>query len=254
MRERAGDMTRSAPDPSDANGPKYLTIAQELVHAIRTGALQAGARIPSENDIIVTHQVSNTTARRALNWLETRGWIRRRRGSGSYVDPRCVDLSLDRILDFSTSAHLASTTPSTRLLDVRFAEETPLMRIAGEAYAIEGLVCRIERLCLADDVPVMLERRYVSATVCPDLDAHDLTGSLFELYERTYGLVLAEARQDLSVVTLDSGETMDLFELDRPIGALRIQGATLTADGRLVELEDAFYRSDRYRFSVVARR
>lgn len=235
-------------------GPKYLAIARRMIHAIRRGELSAGARVPSENEIIKAHGVSNTTARRALAYLAHQGWIERRKGRGSFVSPRCVDLSLDRILDFETSVSHAGGSPSTRLLGVQFAEETPLLRVAGRTYALEGMVCRIERLCLVDDVPMMLERRYVSAALCPGIDQHDLSGPLYELYENEYELMLAEVHQDLSVVGLDSHPTMALFELDEPVHAIRVQGATILADGRIVELEDAFYRSDRYRFTVVARR
>jgi GntR family transcriptional regulator len=234
--------------------PKYLAIANQLIHSIRKGELAPGARIPSENEIIAASGVSNTTARKALSYLESHGWIRRQRGSGSFVHPRCLDLSLDRILDFDASVLLAGGTPSTRLVSFQSAEETPLLRVAGNTYALEGLVHRIERLSFADGVPMMLEKRYVSAVLCPDIDQHDLTGPLYELYEQTYGLILSEVHQDLSVVTLDSGRTMDQFELDKPIPAIRVQGATLSTDGRIVELEDAFYRSDRYRFTVVAHR
>lgn len=235
-------------------GPKYLAIAQQMIHAIRRGDLPAGARVPSENEIIQAHGVSNTTARRALAYLANQGWIERQKGRGSFVSPRCVDLSLDRILDFNTSVSHAGGTPTTRLLSVQFAEETPLLRVAGRTYALEGMVCRIERLCLVDDVPMMLERRYVSARLCPGIDQHDLARPLYQLYEDEFGLMLSEVHQDLSVVRLDSNPTMALFELGEPVHAIRVQGATILADGRIVELEDAFYRSDRYRFTVVARR
>lgn len=245
--------------PSTANNnrptqPKYLAIANQLIHAIREGELPPGARVPSENEIIAAHGVSNTTARKALSYLGSHGWIRRHRGSGSFVHPRCLELSLDRILDFDASVLLAGGTPSSRVVSFQSAEETPLLRVAGNTYALEGLVHRIERLCFADGVPMMLERRYVRAALCPDIDQHDLAGPLYELYENTYGLILSEVHQDLSVVTLDSGRTMAQFELDQPIPAIRVQGATLSADGQIVELEDAFYRSDRYRFTVIARR
>jgi GntR family transcriptional regulator len=238
----------------EKSSPKYLAIAQQMIHAIRQGELQAGDRIPSENEIILAHDVSNTTARKALAYLANQGWIKREKGRGSFVSPRCVDVSLDRILDFNTSVSLSGGKPTARLLSVQLAEETPLMKIAARTYALEGMVCRIERLCLVNDVPMMLERRYVSATLCPGIEQHDLAGPLYELYEDEYELMLSEVHQDLSVVRLDSQPTMSLFELNEPVHAIRVQGATILADGRLVELEDAFYRSDRYRFTVVAHR
>ena len=60
--------------------PKYFQIRRKIVGSIQRGELPPGAPVPSENEIIERHQVSNTTARKALLELEKEGWVTRVKG------------------------------------------------------------------------------------------------------------------------------------------------------------------------------
>ena len=66
--------------------PKYHRIAQDMIQMIREGNLELGARIPSENEIIRTYGVSNTTARKALQEIEHAGWVVKVKGRGTFVE------------------------------------------------------------------------------------------------------------------------------------------------------------------------
>lgn len=63
----------------------YATICQAIRQEIEQSVLLPGHRVPSESDIIRRFVVSSTTARRALNELETQNFIERRQGRGSFV-------------------------------------------------------------------------------------------------------------------------------------------------------------------------
>jgi len=47
--------------------PKYFQISREIIGRIQRGELPPGAAVPSENELIQKHRVSNTTARKVLN-------------------------------------------------------------------------------------------------------------------------------------------------------------------------------------------
>jgi DNA-binding LacI/PurR family transcriptional regulator len=65
--------------------PLYQAIHSQLKARILSGELEPGSRLPTEKDLAQTHGVSRITATRALNELELGGFIRRVKGSGSYV-------------------------------------------------------------------------------------------------------------------------------------------------------------------------
>ncbi|MBN1435835.1 MAG: GntR family transcriptional regulator [Sedimentisphaerales bacterium] len=64
---------------------KYQVIARNLVDQISNGALSPGERLESENELAVQYGVSRITARQALAVLEKEGYVKRKRGKGTYV-------------------------------------------------------------------------------------------------------------------------------------------------------------------------
>ena len=234
--------------------PKYLQISGDIVGMIRRGELTAGSRAPSENDIIERYKVSNTTARKALAEIELAGWVTRIKARGTFVQRRSVGRSADRILGFTRNMVEAGRVPSTRLLDARVIEAGRSLAINGRRYKLAGPVCRLERLRLADGVPMMKEIRYISAQLCPGIEHKELKGSLYQIYEKDFGLDLAQVDQRLSAVMIDRKREMDLFALTDPVPAFRVEGATFVGKGAILEMEDSLYRGDLYSFSVKARR
>ena len=78
--------------------PKFIAISEEIIEKIKSGELQPGEKIPSENELIKDYQVSNTTARKSLLELEFKGWARRIKGKGTFVLNRTHDHHLLRTL------------------------------------------------------------------------------------------------------------------------------------------------------------
>jgi GntR family transcriptional regulator len=99
---------------------------------------------------------------------------------------------------------------------------------------------------------MMIEVRYISMQFCPGIEAKDFTGSLYDIYEKDYGLHLVEIQQMLSTIMLD-GPTQRFFDLSRPVPAFRVEGVTFCGKEMILEMEDSIYRGDEYRFCVFAR-
>lgn len=232
--------------------PKYYRISREIIERIRTGRLQPGARIPSENELIQEYGISNTTARKVLHEIEAGGWCARVKGKGTFVCEKSVHRSATRILAFTRNMLEAGFTPSTKVLDARRVESGYAATINGRRYVMRGPVYKIHRLRFADEVPMMIEVRYISLEFCPGIETRDFTGSLYEIYEKDYGLHLVEIQQMLSTVMLD-GVTQGFFDLRRPVPAFRVEGVTFCGREMVLEMEDSIYRGDMYRFSVRAR-
>jgi GntR family transcriptional regulator len=232
--------------------PKYYQISQQIIAAIRSGRLKPGMQIASENEIIKEYGVSNTTARRSLQEIERAGWGTRIKGKGTFVTERNVHRSATRILGFTRNMIEAGYTPSTKVLDARKVANGYSGSINGRHYVMPGPAYKIHRLRFADDIPMMLEVRYISMEFCPGIAKQDFTGSLYETYQEHYGLSLVEIQQSLSTIMIDAG-TQRFFDVPEPIGAFRVEGVTFCGKEMILEMEDSIYRGDKYRFSVCAR-
>jgi GntR family transcriptional regulator len=233
--------------------PKYYLIAQDIIQTIQRNDLVPGAKILSENEIIKKYGVSNTTARKSLQEVEHAGWVTKVQGRGTFVRANRVERSADRILSFTKNMLQAGRKPSTKMLDNRILREDYSNVINGRRYTMKRPIFKIHRLRFGDDVPMMLEIRYISMALCPGIDRKDLEEvSLYEIYEQDYNLHLTEVDQMLSIEMLGPG-VKEFFDLAKPTPAFRVEGATFSGKGMIIEMEDSLYRADRYCFAVRAR-
>jgi GntR family transcriptional regulator len=238
--------------PDEKSLPKYFQITREITARIQRGDLQPGSLVPSENEIIDQYQVSNTTARKALHELEKAGWVQRVRGKGTFVSKQTtVERSVSRIFGFTKNMTEAGRKPSTKLLGfhLRYRDHTQVVN--GKEYTLRAPFCEIERLRFADGIPMMKETRYISLQLFPEIHRKNLETSLYETFEKDYGIRLTEINQMLSAVVLD-GELLDVFQVGSNVPAFRVEGVSFCGKEMIAEMENSVYRGDMYRFAVKA--
>lgn len=140
----------------------YLQLADVLREDIAAGRLAPGARLPSETDLIDTHDVSRGTAREAIGILRREGLVLVEHGRGAFV--RTTDLSVvSRATgvdatplpfrdDFVRFVSAAGQQPSIRDLDPNpaAAAATPVELHAAEGAEVE----QTRLLCFIDGRPV----------------------------------------------------------------------------------------------------
>jgi len=67
--------------------PMYRQVTDQIKDAIANGDLRPDALLPSIRELALSLDISVITVKRAYQDLETEGWIRTRRGVGSFVTP-----------------------------------------------------------------------------------------------------------------------------------------------------------------------
>ena len=231
--------------------PKYFQISRGIIERIQRGELPPGSPVPSENEIIEQYRVSNTTARKVLNELEKGTWVTRVKGKGTFVRDFAVLRTINRIFGFTRNMIEAGRKPATRLLGFHLRDGDHTRTINGRPFTLKGPHCEIERLRLADGIPMMWETRYISLGLCPDIHHRNLEQSLYATFGRDYGIHLTEIHQMLSAVVIE-GPALKPFALDHPVPAFRVEGVSFCGPGLIVEMENAVYRGDMYRFSAKA--
>lgn len=235
------------------NVPKYYQISREIIGQIEAGNLVPGGKAPSENEIIERYKVSNTTARKALQELENSGVVTRIKGKGTYILERQIERSASKILSFTKNMVDEGRKPSTKLISLHLFEPEYSISINNRNYHLQGPLCKIQRLRYGDNDPILFETRYISLQFCPDIHKQDLESSLYEIYEKTYGLQLHEVKQELNVMMLDQ-ECIDHFGIKKPVPAFKVDGVTFCGKEMILEMEESVYRGDVYRFNVIAKR
>lgn len=234
------------------NLPLYYQISREIIEKIQTGELVPGMRVPSENEIVKKYEVSNTTARKILNEIERLGWAVKIKGKGTFVQRNTVERSATRILSFTKNMIEAGYTPSTKILEMKEIPSGYSALISGRQYTIKGPVLKIHRLRYANNIPMMMEVRYISKQFCPDIEKQDFSGSLYDnVYEKVYKLRLSEVVQELSAIMMDTG-IKEFFDVTDAVPAFLIEGVTFCGTEMILEMEKSIYRGDKYKFTVRA--
>lgn len=239
-------------------GSKYLTISKEIIRCIESGELQAGDKVPSENELIKTHKISNTTARKSLLEVELNGWATRIKGKGTYVLNRSEDRHLTRVLgsfmavkeSFNDNLIKEGFSPKNIILEKIVIENGISSNINGRHYIIEGAVLKIHRLRFGNDALLKDETRYISMTCCPKINILDMEDAFIKIYEDKYHLKLDEVQRTLGATILHPGESDNYFDSEIPIAVFILDGAIFTTEGKIVEIEKSFYRGDKYKFSI----
>ncbi len=231
--------------------PKYLSIFNSIAARIKNNELIPGTKVPSENEIIKEHNVSNTTARKVLQEIENAGLAVKIRGRGTFVKDVMIERSAAKILSFTRNMIELGLNPSTLLLDYEIIDHQMSINVSGKAYSIPGPIFKLRRLRLANDIPMMHETRFISLKYCPKIWEHDLQDSLYKIYSDKYFLDITKIEQDLSAISLDDYSKAK-FGISKEMVGIKVEGVTFCKRETILEAEESIYRGDKYKFSVQA--
>ena len=240
--------------------PKFISISEAIVDKIKAGDLQPGDQIPSENELIKHFEVSNTTARKSLLDLESKGWVKRIKGKGTYVLNRTPDHHLMRTLGsiyatrrgFHESLIAEGFRPKNLVLEKMILPDGISSEIGGRHFIIEGPVLKIHQLRYADEEIIKDELKYISLTLCPNINRLPTEISYFKVYESTYHLKIEEVKQTLSTEIVQPVARENNFELSNPTAMFILDSAVVCSGQKVVEIERSHYRGDKYKFAIVA--
>jgi GntR family transcriptional regulator len=232
----------------DTYKPKYIQLVDLLRHEILSGNMKGGDKLLSENELRHKYKVSSTTVRKAIDILRNYGLITRIQGIGTFVRERPVQRSLEKILSFTKNMEQVGLKPYTTVLEKRVVKATG---IYAEKLEVEKgkKIFRLRRLRFGDDTPMLLETRYINLSLCPEIYKTNLTGSLYEIYEKRYGIKLFKAKQHLRIAFLKEKEAR-LLECKPGAPSFLVTGVTYSDKDEPVEYEESLYRGDEYDFFV----
>lgn len=238
-------MNRPAQVISEGPRPKHAQL-RDVLADLAVRELGPGALIPSERELMATYDVSRATVRKAIESLIADGLLHRTQGKGTFVVTPRLESRL-HLASFSQDMRRRGLTPSTRLLQIELDDPPPEVVGALELGA-DRAAWRLDRVRLADGQPIALENGWYPRALLPDLDRHDLSGSLYELFAGFYGHTIDSAEQTLW------GETADVStarRLDAPVHTpLLVFRRVSCAAGRPLEYVVSRYRGDRYQLHM----
>jgi GntR family transcriptional regulator len=195
----------------------YVQVRETLRDQIKTGILELGQKLPSEDELAAQFGVSRMTVRQGVSDLTDEGLVYRRRGIGTFVAQFHVERDHNKLTDFFETARAEGFEAEIKLLG-REVVPAKLM-IANELALQENEpVIRIQTLRLANDVPVTIYDEYVPYKLRHELLTEDLQSrTAWQILEQS-GLVIRRAVQKIEARLADEQIAKLLnVEVDSPI-------------------------------------
>ena len=231
--------------------PLYQQIAEDLLTQITEGRLEPGAMLPTEPELCDHYTVSRITIRNAMRELETRGYVSRQRGKGTFVSQSRIRREIGQLISFSREMQAQGRTPASRLLNLQHTAADSAIA-ASLSLRVGDPVWIVERLRLADDQVISCSTSYLNLPRDVYLTPPELSTepSLWALLE-SKGVKIDQGETTVSAVLADL-HYAELLEVAEGAPLLVRDGVNYTTGERLVPVE-AFVvvsRADRYQYSL----
>jgi GntR family transcriptional regulator len=229
--------------------PYYQQLKRILVQEME-GGRREGDLLPSEQELCRRFAVSRTVVRQALGELENDGLVHKVKGKGTYVTGRTLAASfVQQSLGFYESLVHAGHTVRSKTIGLR----TEPCGVALAKLVEVGLgedVVRFDRVRSVDGRPVQVVRTVLPCRLFPGLEELDMTDrSLYQVLADTYGVRPATGRRAIDATALSWEDACHLGAAEGE-PALRVEGATRSAEGVLFEYSVAVSPGDRFRFEI----
>jgi len=171
------------------NKPLYSRIQEYIADLILSGKLAPDAKLQSEREFSEDLGVSRMTVRRAMTELVNEGLLERKHGSGTYVARPKVTYEAGELANYIEAMQRRNIATASQLLGF---DQVAASRRLAEALTVEigDPIYRVSILRLANRVPVVLERVFVSCARLPRLEEWDLEkSSILDLLVAAYHIL-----------------------------------------------------------------
>jgi len=154
--------------------PLYQQVKHCIEEQIRIGTWQPDTKIPSENELVETLNVSRMTIHRALRELTADGHLVRLQGVGTFVAPPKPQLAL---FEIKSIANEVKSRGRVHSCEVFLLQQEVASDDLGEAMSLPHNSLVYHSLIVHRDsgFAIQLEDRYVNPDVFPDFIKQDFT-------------------------------------------------------------------------------
>jgi GntR family histidine utilization transcriptional repressor len=154
--------------------PLYAKVKDHILAQIRSGALAAGARVPSENELTASFGISRMTANRALRELTSDGFLARVPGVGTFVKEATPRSSLLELRNIAEEITARGHRYSARIEAMGEVQATPSLTEELELRS-QPKFFHITIVHEENGSPVQLEERYVNPSLAPQFLDQDFS-------------------------------------------------------------------------------
>lgn len=224
----------------------YRQVADRIRADIKNGIYKVDEKIPTELELIDKYSVSRITIRQAVELLVEEGVLSRHQGKGTFVTTPSESFDVKAVTSFNDACLMRKSVPSSKVLAARTVKASN--EDMDELHVKDNMrVVEIDRLRMADGIPVILERNHFSPAFSYLLES-DLGGSLYSLL-RGYGVEPTSASHDISLAAADENKANLLgIEVGTPL--IFLHEVIYDQKGRPLHTSHKYIRGDKFTLKI----
>ncbi|MFK3779572.1 phosphonate metabolism transcriptional regulator PhnF [Agrobacterium sp. NPDC089420] len=229
---------------------QWQNVEGLLNREITSGALPAGAQLPTEAEMMQRFGVGRHTVRRAIAELATAGKVRVEQGRGTFVEQQSViRYNIARRTRFSKNLKEQGRVPSG--LPVEELEMAAPPVVATALHIAEGdAVYMIARRGFADDAPITVSRAYHPVARFPNMHIRRRDGvSITEIY-RDFGVQDYLRHRTTIFTRLPIGEEAHMLAQSQEQPVLVVRKVDVDMQGGPIAYSEVVWAGERIQFVV----
>ena len=238
--------------------PLYLRIKEYLEKKINNGDYKPGDKLPSENKLSKSLEVSRASLREALRVLEEEGKIVKQQGIGTFVNKPTPKFKkgIEKLNSVTETIEKEGFQAGTEKLDIKEMKisESLKEKIHGVSNEEIDRVLRIERVRTADNIPVVY---CIDHLILKYLDKNYIQeyfeSSLFEVLKNIYGINVKNAVTNIVAVTADK-YVSSFLKIKKETPLLLLEQYHYDDKNRMVLFSQNYFRNDQFQFKVMRKR
>ncbi|GAA0447325.1 GntR family transcriptional regulator [Lentibacillus halophilus] len=224
--------------------PLHVQLKHIIERQVEDGELTG--QIPSERSFMEDYNVSRSTVREAISTLVREGVLEKRHGTGTFVSLKPIHEWLGNLSSTTETIKQMGMEPGATL--ITYYKMVPSPDIQEQTGFEEAYF--IKRVRYADDIPIGVECHYYPVSIGEALVQYDLNDTtLYEIEEQELGIWFAEASQIIGTAAITEADSIYL-NVPAHTNVLHAKRIIKDLEGHIIELENAYYRSDMYNFKI----
>jgi GntR family transcriptional regulator len=230
--------------------PVYVQISDAIRAMIHSGDLGPDSVLPPTTLLCEKFGVTRMTLRQAYAVLDREGLVDAQRGRGTFVRRPGIERPLSQMIGFSEEMLARGKKPSSEVLTFEQGRPTE----AARQFLGDGPIFRIDRLRLANAVPMAIEEVQIPQQLCPGLERFDFAKqSLYRLLDQVYGLQFDRCEQVVAAAVPSRAQRSRL-QIGPKVALLQVTRRSFTKSDRPATYGVTHYRGDLYTAAVHGER
>ena len=229
--------------------PLYQQLYDAIKAEINCGTYLPGDRIPSEQELSQTYDVSRITVRKAMEMLTEDNIIIKRPGKGTFVTPKKIDEDLSGKQSFSLTCEYNALSSKSLILsqDVREATSFDIDQLKVPKGS---QIIHLKRLRYAGETPIMVESNYLRYDLFSYIMDVDMTShSLYAEISRQFPEENRKIKRSVEI-SIATPEQANLLNLPKGAPLLLCHEVVTTAHGLPLFRIRQFIAGERIRFTT----